>query len=261
MKVLAVDIGNAETVLGVVEDGEVLTHWRLSTDTRRTPDEWSVLLAGAVGDGLRQVDDVAVCSAVPSVLHTWRELLDQHRAPGDLAGRTAVIVGPGVRTGLPVHVDNPREVGTDRICNAVAVAAQHPTPAIVVDSGTALTFDVVDAAGRYVGGVIAAEPSTSLDALARRGAQLRAVELAAPRAVIAKNTVEALQSGAVHGTAALVDGIVARIAGEWEIPVSAITTIATGTDAELWLPYCRSISDHEPWLTLQGLALVFARNQ
>jgi type III pantothenate kinase len=171
-----------------------------------------------------------------------------------------VVVEPGVRTGVPVLMDNPREVGSDRIVNALAAAHLHPGPSIVVDFGTATTYDVVSPRGEYVGGAIAPGIEISLEALGRRGAQLRKVELVRPRSVIAKNTVEALQSGILYGFASQVDGMVARITAALGLSPGAVTVIATGGLAPLVVDECSSVSVHEPWLTLQGLELVFSRN-
>jgi len=173
----------------------------------------------------------------------------------------AVVVEPGVRTGIPVQTDNPREVGTDRIINALAAATEYGGPAIVVDfGGTATTFDVVNGQGQYVGGAIAPGLEISLEALGRRGAQLRKVELARPRTVIAKNTVEALQSGMVFGVAAQVEGLVARMIGELGAAPDDVSVIATGYLAPLVVEECGCFTDSSPWLTLRGLELVFARN-
>ena len=173
----------------------------------------------------------------------------------------SVVVEPGVRTGIPVLTDNPREVGTDRIINALAAATRYGGPAIVVDfGGTATTFDVVSRKGEYIGGAIAPGIEISLDALASRGAQLRMVEMARPRSVIAKNTVEALQSGMVFGVASQVEGIVARMIAELGAPVEDVRVIATGHLAPLVLDECRCFTDHAPWLTLRGLEMVFTRN-
>jgi type III pantothenate kinase len=173
----------------------------------------------------------------------------------------SVVVEPGVRTGIPVLTDNPREVGTDRIVNALAVATRYGGPAVVVDfGGTATTFDVVNSADQYVGGAISPGIEISLEALERRGAQLRMVELRRPRSVIARNTVEALQSGMVFGVASSVDGIVARMVAELEVPVDEVTVVATGYLAELVYDECRCFTAHDPWLTLRGLELVYARN-
>ena len=256
MALLAVDIGNAHTVLGLLEDGEVRAHWRISTDARRTADDWLVVLRGLLGQEAAAVSGVAVCSTVPAVLHAWREMMDQH-----FAHVPHVVVEPGVKTGVPVLMDNPREVGADRIVNALAAASEYSGPAIVVDfGGTATTFDVVSEHGQYIGGAIAPGIELSLDALGRRGAQLRTVELLRPRSVIAKNTVEALQSGMVFGVASQVEGIVSRMIAELGAVPADVRVIATGHLAEFVLDECRCFTDHAPWLTLRGLELVFRRN-
>ncbi|WP_193611208.1 type III pantothenate kinase [Nocardioides lijunqiniae] len=256
MTLLAADIGNAHTVLGLVADGEVSAEWRVSTDERRTSDEWAVMLRGLLGEALAAVDGIVVCSTVPAVLHEWRDMLPRHFA--DVA---YVVVEPGVRTGVPVLMDNPREVGSDRIINALAAATVYGGPAIVVDfGGTATTFDVVSAAGQYIGGAIAPGIEISLEALGRRGAQLRMVELQRPRTVVAKNTVEALQSGMVFGVASQVEGIVDRMTAELGLTAADVRVIATGYLAPLVIDECRCFTDHSPWLTLIGLELVFRRN-
>jgi type III pantothenate kinase len=253
---LAADIGNSHTVLGIIQDGEVAADWRIATDERRTSDEWSVLLRGLLGRAIDDVDGIAVCSTVPAVLHEWRDMLGRH-----FEGVPSVVVEPGVRTGVPVLMDNPREVGSDRIINALAAATAYGGPAIVVDfGGTATTFDVISASGEYVGGAIAPGIEISLEALGRRGAQLRKVELLRPRSVIAKNTVEALQSGMVFGVASQVEGIVDRMIAELGADPGDVNVIATGYLAPLVLEECRCFTDHSPWLTLQGLELVFRRN-
>ena len=255
MTLLAADIGNSHTFLGLLDGDEVTAHWRVDTDERRTADEWGVLLRGLLAARLGDVDGIAVCATVPSVLHEWREMLERHF--GEV---TAIVVEPGVRTGIPVLMDNPREVGTDRIVNSLAAATLYGGPAIVVDFGTATTFDVVNAAGQYVGGAISPGIEISLEALGRRGAQLRTVELARPRHVIAKNTVEALQSGMLFGVAAQVEGLVARMVAELSEPREDVTVIATGHLAPLLVEECGCFDVHSPWLTLHGLRLIFARN-
>jgi type III pantothenate kinase len=254
---LCADIGNSHTTLGLVDDGEVVDHWRVATDERRTADEWGVLLKGLLSDSpvTGPVVGIAVCATVPSVLHEWREMLRQYH--GDVHH---VVVEPGVRTGVPVLMDNPREVGSDRIVNALAAAQLFEGPSIVVDFGTATTFDVVSAKGEYVGGAIAPGIDISLEALGRRGAQLRKVELLRPRSVIAKNTVEALQSGVLYGFASQVDGLVGRMLAELRLEPGQANVIATGGLAPLVVEECASITDHQPWLTLLGLEIVFARN-
>jgi type III pantothenate kinase len=251
---LCADIGNSHTTVGLVSDGDVSSHWRVATDERRTADEWAVLIRNLVADATVHPAGVAVCSTVPAVLHEWRDMLRDYY--GDIPH---VVVEPGVRTGVPILMDNPREVGSDRIINALAAARLYQGPSIVVDFGTATTFDVVSEKGEYVGGAIAPGIEISLEALGRRGAQLRKVELLPPRHVIAKNTVEALQSGVLYGFASQVDGIVARMVEELGSPES-VNVVATGGLAPLVVAECRSVTDHQPWLTLRGLELVFHRN-
>jgi type III pantothenate kinase len=243
-------------MLGLVRGGEVLADWRVMTDVRRTADEWPILLRGLVGSRLEEIDGIAVCATVPAVQHEWRDMLARH-----FPAVRSVVVEPGVRTGVPIQMDNPSEVGTDRIANALAAATLYGGPAIVVDfGGTATTFDVVAASGQYVGGAIAPGLEISLEALGRRGAQLRKVELARPRSVIAKNTVEAVQSGMVFGVAAQVEGIVARMIAELGADAEDVEVIATGYLADIVAGECRCFTARSPWLTLLGLALVFGRN-
>lgn len=256
MPLLAVDVGNAHTVLGLVEDGVVSADWRVATDERRTADEWAVLFRGLLGRRQDTIDGIVVCSTVPVVTQSGREMLARH-----FAEVPSLVVGPGVRTGIPVQMDNPREVGTDRIVNSLAAATLYGGPAIVVDfGGTATTFDVVNSAGHYIGGSISPGIEISLQALGRRGAQLRQVELVRPRSVIAKNTVEALQSGMLFGVAAQVEGLVERMIDELDVPEDDVSVIATGYLAPLVTDECDCFTDIDPWLTLKGLELVFRRN-
>ena len=256
MSLLAAVIGNSHTVLGLLEDGVLVSDWRVATDERRTADEWAIVLRGLLADRVGEVDGIAVCATVPAVLHEWRTMLDDH-----FGGVPRVVVEPGIRTGIPVLMDNPREVGADRVVNAVAAAHAFPGAAIVVDfGGTATTFDVVNAKGQYIGGAITPGIEISLDALGRRGAQLRKVELQRPRSVIARNTVEALQSGMVFGVAAQVEGMVARMLGELGEEAAPVRVISTGYLAPLVVGECACFTDHAPSLTLQGLGLVFDRN-
>jgi type III pantothenate kinase len=254
---LCADIGNSHTVMGLVLDGTVLDHWRVATDERRTADEWAVLLKGLIRDSTvgDRITGIAVCSTVPAVLHEWRDMLTRH-----FGTVPNVVVEPGVRTGVPVLMDNPREVGADRVINALAAATLYAGPSIVVDFGTATTFDVVSIRGEYIGGAISPGIDISLEALGRRGAQLRKVELLRPRTVIAKNTVEAVQSGVVFGFASQVDGIVTRMIEELGVLRETVNVIATGGLAPVVVDECVCFTDHQPWLTLLGLELVFQRN-
>ena len=257
MSLLCIDVGNSHTAVGVFDRDRLTADWRVTTDVRRTADEWAVLLSGLLhgSAGLEDVDGICICSTVPVVLHELRSMAAEY-----LSSVHTVVVGPGVKTGLPVLMDNPREVGTDRIANAIAALDLVSGPCIIVDLGTATTFDVVNGNGEYVGGAIAPGVEISLAALGERGAQLRQVELERPRSVIAKNTIEALQSGAVFGFAGQIDGIVSRMAAELPTPRSGLTVIATGLVDSAVLTECTSITSSEPHLTLHGLRLIFERN-
>ncbi|MEU3843060.1 type III pantothenate kinase [Streptomyces sp. NPDC028635] len=259
---LTIDVGNTHTVLGLFDGEEIVEHWRISTDARRTADELAVLLQGLMGmhpllgDGLGDgIDGIAICATVPSVLHELREVT--RRYYGDVP---AVLVEPGVKTGVPILFDNPKEVGADRIINAVAANELYGGPAIVVDFGTATTFDAVSARGEYVGGVIAPGIEISVEALGVRAAMLRKIEVARPRSVIGKNTVEAMQAGIVYGFAGQVDGVVSRMARELADDPEDVTVIATGGLAPMVLGESSVIDEHEPWLTLIGLRMVYERN-
>ena len=249
---LTIDVGNTQTTLGLFDGEEVVEHWRISTDPRRTADELAVLLQGLMGNHTAArdaaVEGLAICSSVPAVLHELREVT--RRYYGDVP---AVIVEPGVKTGVHVLMDNPKEVGADRIVNALAANHLYGGPCIVVDFGTATTFDAVNARGDYVGGAIAPGIEISVEALGVRGAQLRKIELARPRNVIGKNTVEGMQSGILYGFAGQVDGLVERMARELAKDPDDVQVIATGGLAPLVLGEATTIDVHEPWLTLIGL--------
>jgi type III pantothenate kinase len=256
---LAIDVGNTHTVLGLFEDGDLVEHWRIATEAHRTADEIAVVLRGLLdqhpGPNGAVVDGISVCSTVPAVLHEMRDMC--RRYYGDVP---TVVVEPGVRTGVPVLTDNPKEVGTDRVVNALAAVTLFGGPCIVVDFGTATTFDAVSDRGEYLGGAIAPGIDVSVEALGARGAQLRRVELVRPRSVIGRNTVEALQAGILYGFAGQVDGVVNRMVAELADDPEAVTVIATGGLAPMVLEESATIDVHEPWLTLVGLRLVYERN-
>ncbi|UYM06980.1 type III pantothenate kinase [Solicola gregarius] len=256
---LCIDVGNSHTVVGVLDGEELVAHWRVSTDEHRTADEWDVLLGSLLRarqlDPRTHIDGVSVCCTVPAVVHEIRDLLHRH-----LADAATSMIEPGTRTGLALQVDNPREVGADRIANALAASRLYGGPCIVVDFGTATTFDVVNAENQYVGGAISPGIEISLDALGRRGAQLRTVELQRPRSVIARNTVEALQSGLLYGFAGQVDRIVDRMIDALGAQTDDVSVIATGGLAETVLEECETVTAHEPWLTLIGLRFVHEKN-
>jgi type III pantothenate kinase len=219
-----------------------------------TADELALAFQGLLAQHPAKVTGVALCSTVPAVLHEMRTMLSRYF--GDVQH---VVVEPGTKTGVSIHTDNPKEVGADRIVNTLAAFELYGGPAIVVDFGTSTNLDVVSASGEFLGGALAPGIEISLDALASRAAQLRKVEIVKPRAVIGRNTVEALQSGAVYGFAGQVDGLVERIKEELGAPDAIV--IATGGLAEVVIEASRTITHHEPNLTLYGLQMVFFKNQ
>ncbi|MDQ3156087.1 MAG: type III pantothenate kinase [Actinomycetota bacterium] len=256
-RLLALDISNSHTVIGVFNGEELVGHWRVASEEHRTADEWEILIAALMSRAnLGEIAAVSMCSTVPSITVEMRHMLDRYYADVPVS-----IVGPGVKTGVPILTDNPREVGADRIVNALAAAELYGGPAIVVDlNGTATIFDVVDAENRYIGGAIAPGVELSLEALSRRGAQLRSVELAEPRGVIGKNTVEAIQSGTVYGFAGLVDGIVNRLIDALGVDEDHVSVIVTGSYSDVVVDNCATITNRDPWLTLTGLRFVHEKN-
>jgi type III pantothenate kinase len=251
---LAIDVGNTETLVGVFQGSSLEWHWRYSTAAERTADELALLLGGFLEQqGLsfsRQITGVVTASVVPVQTHALREMVRNY------FHFTPVVVEPGVRTGIPINYDNPKDVGADRIANAAAAFAKYGGPAVVVDFGTATTFDVISSDGEYLGGAISPGLRVASEALFGRAARLPKVELIAPRSTIARSTVESMQAGLVLGTASMVDGMVERIVKE----LGPSTVIATGGLAELVLEHCQSIQHYEPWLTLEGLRLIYERN-
>jgi type III pantothenate kinase len=246
---LAVDVGNTETVLGLYEADDLREHRRIATDSRRTGDELGVLYRSLVD--LDSVDGICLASSVPALVRSYEELASR------FADAPILVVGPGARTGIPIRYDDPREVGPDRIANAVGARERYGAPCIVVDFGTSTNFDIVSAAGEFVGGVLAPGIQISMDALFQRAARLLKVDFAEPPSVIGKTTSQALQSGLVFGFAGQVDGIVGRIRAELgaEAPV-----VATGGLADLVAPHSDTISRVDPFLTLEGLRLIWALN-
>ena len=241
---LAIDVGNTNTVLGLYDDKKLIQHWRIKTDSSSTADELILTFNGLLKDQ-PQVTGISLCSTVPSVLREMRWMLERY-----FPNTKTVIIEPGTKTGVPIITDNPKEVGADRIANSLAVFERHGGPSVVVDFGTSTNFDVVSEKGEFLGGALAPGIEISLEALASKAAQLRKVEFVKPRSVVGKNTVEALQSGALYGFAGQVDGILQRIIAEIG-PVKAV--VATGGLASLVVEESSTITHHEPDLTLEGL--------
>jgi type III pantothenate kinase len=252
---LCVDVGNTETTIGVFDRRELVQTWRLGTQPSRTADELALMFSSFLRlQGLdfdRNVTGVAIASVVPSVLQALREMVRRyfHFEP--------VVVGPGVKTGMPILIDNPKEVGADRIVGAVAAFEEYGGPVIVVDLGTATTFDAVSEAGEYLGGAISPGMDTSANALVSRTAQLKRVEYVRPPRLIGKSTVEAIQSGVVIGYACLIEGMVELFRKELG---GNARTVITGGLAEVMEQNLECIDHVDPWLVLKGLRLIYDRN-
>jgi type III pantothenate kinase len=247
---LAIDVGNTQTVLGLFDGERLAEHRRLATEATRTGDELGALL-GEMLD-LDQVDGICLSSTVPALIREF-ELFAEHWAKAPI-----LVVGPGAKTGIPVRYDNPREVGPDRVVNAIAAKERYGAPCIVVDFGTSTNFDVVSPDGEYVGGVLAPGIEISMDALFARAARLMRVDFVEPPTVIGKSTVHSLQSGLVYGFAGQVDRIVEEIRRELGVEARAV---ATGGLVEIIVPHSRTIELVDPWLTLEGLRLVWDLNR
>jgi len=252
---LAVDVGNTQTHAGVFTERELTASWRFATEKEKTGDEIAVLLEGLLRlDGLSResVSGIAVASVVPQLSKEYADMA------ADGFGTEALVVGPGVKTGMPVLTSDPRSVGPDLIVDAVAALELYGTPCIAVDFGTATTFGAVSAAGEYLGHAIAPGVEVSLEALAVKAARLTKIELDDPGTVIGKNTVQSMQAGAVYGFAGQVDAIVTRMREELG---GKVVTVATGGLAPLMFEHTSSLDELDPLLTLRGLEIIYRRNQ
>jgi type III pantothenate kinase len=251
---LVVDVGNTQTHFGTFEGERLLEHWRFATVRQSTADELGAALRNLLelrGMRLDQLDASIVSSTVPQLGPEWTEMAERY------LGHQMRVVGPGIRTGMPIRYDNPREIGPDRLVNAVAAYARLGGPCIVVDFGTAVTYDPVSSEGEYLGGIIFPGIEISLEALTERAAALPKIDLSEPRSLIGKTTIDAIRSGIVYGYAAQVDGIVARLRDELG---DHAATIATGGLAHVIVPFTTSIDEVDNLLTLTGLRLLHERN-
>jgi type III pantothenate kinase len=260
---IVVDVGNTQTVVGVYptdDDGrthnsDLADHWRLATNAERTPDELAMLFRqflAVKGEAFtaESIRGMAICSGVPRATAHLRRMCERY------LGYLPTVLEPGIKTGIPVLYDNPKEVGADRIANAVGALDRYGPPCVVVDFGTATTFDVISPKGEYLGGAIFPGIEISLEALFSRAAALRRVELVEPRSVIGRSTVESLQSGALFGYSSMIDGMCEKIEAE----IGPFKTISTGGLGAVIAPFSKAITVNDPWVTLHGLRLIHEKN-
>jgi len=252
---LAIDVGNTQTHLGAFDGQELVEHWRFATDREATGDQLAAILNDllALRDiDLREVDAEVISSVVPQLLPEYRSMFDRY------LDREALIVGPGTKTGMPILLDNPRELGPDRLVNAVAGYDQCRDACVIVDFGTAINYDVVSSAGEYLGGIIAPGIEISLEALTSRAARLPKIDIKEPKSLIGRSTDGAIQSGIVYGYGAQVDGICRRLRAELG---DSVTTFATGGLARVIVGFTETIDHVDDLLTLKGLRLIYERNR
>jgi type III pantothenate kinase len=252
---LAIDVGNTQTHVGAFDGSELVEHWRFSTDREATGDEIAIIIIGLLrlrGIEFSDVDAEAISSVVPRLVPEYRQMFARY------LDREALIVGPGTKTGMPIRLDNPRELGADRLVNAVAGYDHCRDACVIVDFGTAITYDAVSNSGEYLGGIIAPGIEISIEALTSRAARLPKVDIEPPRALIGKSTESSMQSGIVYGFAGQVDGICRRLRKELG---EGITTIATGGLASVIVEFTETIDLVDDLLTLKGLRLIHERNR
>lgn len=254
---LAIDVGNTQTVVGIYDGDSLKCHWRISTHPRKTNDEWALALSELLtinSVSLSDIDDVIISSVVPDATQALEAMCAK------TLNLVPLIVDNETATGIAIKMDNPAEVGADRIVNAAAAYAEYGGPAVIVDFGTATTFDVISTQGEYLGGAISPGIEVSLDALFSRAARLSEIEVTMPERAVGKSTDEALRSGIVFGFAGQVDSLVTRITTELGQERNGLKVIATGGLAEVVLAACRTITVHDPLLTLKGLKLIHDLN-
>jgi type III pantothenate kinase len=252
---LAVDVGNTQTHLGMFRDDELVEHWRFSTERDATADQLATVLVGLLALRKLSLDDVSgavVSSVVPQLSHEWAELGSRY------LGGTLQVIGPGVKTGIPILTENPHETGPDRLVNAVAAYDRVGGACVVVDFGTTINYDIVSAEGELLGAIFTPGVEISIQALAQRTARLPPIEVEAPSELIGRTTVAAIRSGIVYGFAGQVDAIVGRLREEMG---DEITAIATGGLAHTIVPFCDQIDETDDLLTLTGLRLIWERNR
>jgi len=252
---LALDVGNTNTVIGVFDGQALLTHWRLSTRREGTRDEYGILIKGLfdfAGLAFQGVSAVIISSVVPPLQGPLEEMARQY------FGLEPMVVGPGIKTGMPILYESPREVGADRIVNAVAAFEAYGGPCIVVDFGTATTFDAISVRGEYLGGAICPGIGISSEALFQQAAKLPRVDILRPKVIIGRNTVGSMQAGLFYGYLSLVEGVVTRMRAELG---GRAAVVATGGLAQLLLTESTAVDHVDPLLTLTGLRIIFERNQ